>query len=376
MFLTISGATGFIGRRLLALYPPDQNSLVVLARKNPRLDPLIHYGHWDPVAGEPSRELLGRAEAVIHLAGEPVSQRWTPAVKAAIRDSRVLGTRHLVSAIGKLRHRPKTLVCASAVGIYGHRGEEVLTESAPPAAGFLPEVCTAWEAEADKAREHGLRVVKLRIGIVLGADGGALAAMAPLFRWGLGGGARQREAVDELDPRGRPGADDSVCRRKRSGLRGGERGGAASGDQRRVHPAVGRGAAPAGAAAGAGVWGEAGVWRDGADSVRLAARAAVGGAGGGFFLPLPGTAARFGRHFHLSACYPRGVMAIPNVKRFRITSPDGLNTATLMAVVPKGTDHDTFLKDASARFDWKAWNDQKASITKVRVGQQKQKKAK
>ncbi|MCA2968676.1 MAG: TIGR01777 family protein [Acidobacteriaceae bacterium] len=187
MFLTISGATGFIGRRLLALYPPDQHSLVVLARKNPRLDPLVHYGHWDPVAGEPSRELLQRSEAVIHLAGEPVSQRWTPAVKAAIRDSRVLGTRHLVSAIGKLRHRPKTLVCASAVGIYGHRGEEVLPESAPPASGFLPEVCTAWEAEADKAREYGLRVVKLRIGIVLGADGGALAAMAPLFRWGLGG---------------------------------------------------------------------------------------------------------------------------------------------------------------------------------------------
>jgi uncharacterized protein (TIGR01777 family) len=187
MFLTISGATGFIGRRLLSLYPPEQNSLVVLARKNPRLNPLIHYGQWDPTAAEPSRELVGRSEAVIHLAGEPVSQRWTPAVKAAIRDSRVLGTRHLVSAIGKLRHRPKTLVCASAVGIYGHRDDEVLAENAAPAAGFLPEVCTAWEAEADQAREHGLRVVKLRIGIVLGADGGALAAMAPLFRWGLGG---------------------------------------------------------------------------------------------------------------------------------------------------------------------------------------------
>jgi uncharacterized protein (TIGR01777 family) len=187
MFLTISGATGFIGRRLLSLYPPEQNSLVVLARKNPRLTPLIHYGQWDPAVGQPSRELLERSEAVIHLAGEPVSQRWTPAVKTAIRDSRTLGTRHLVSAIGKLRHRPKTLVCASAVGIYGHRGDEVLAENAAPAAGFLPEVCTAWEAEADQAREHGLRVVKLRIGIVLGADGGALAAMAPLFRWGLGG---------------------------------------------------------------------------------------------------------------------------------------------------------------------------------------------
>lgn len=187
MFLTISGATGFIGRRLLQLYPPDQNSLVVLARKNPRLDPLIHYGHWEPTAAEPSRELLQRSEAVIHLAGEPVSQRWTPAVKKAIRDSRVLGTRNLVSAIGKLRHRPKTLVCASAVGIYGNRGDEVLTESAKPASGFLPDVCADWEAEADKAKDLGLRVVKIRIGIVLGADGGALEAMVPLFRWGLGG---------------------------------------------------------------------------------------------------------------------------------------------------------------------------------------------
>jgi uncharacterized protein (TIGR01777 family) len=187
MFLTISGATGFIGRRLLQLYPPDQNSLVVLARKNPRLNPLIHYGHWDPAVAEPSRELLHRSEAVIHLAGEPVSQRWTPAVKTAIRDSRVLGTRNLVSAIGKMRHRPKTLVCASAVGIYGNRGDEVLAESAKPAKGFLPDVCADWEAEADKAREHGLRVVKIRIGIVLGADGGALEAMAPLFRWGVGG---------------------------------------------------------------------------------------------------------------------------------------------------------------------------------------------
>ncbi len=187
MFLTISGATGFIGRRLLQLYPAEQHSLVVLARKNPRLTPLIHYGHWDPTAGEPSRELLQRSEAVIHLAGEPVSQRWTPEVKKGIRDSRILGTRHLVSAIGKMRHRPKTLVCASAVGIYGDRGDHVLTEDAKPASGFLPDVCADWEAEADKAQEYGLRVVKIRIGIVLGADGGALASMAPLFRWGVGG---------------------------------------------------------------------------------------------------------------------------------------------------------------------------------------------
>lgn len=187
MFLTISGATGFIGRRLLNIYPPDKNSVIILGRKNPDLSPLFQFGHWNPTAAEPSRELLQRSEVIIHLAGEPVAQRWTPEAKNNIRDSRVIGTRNLVSAIGKLLHRPKTLICASAVGIYGDRGDEILLESAKAASGFLPDVCSAWEAEADRAIEHGLRVVKIRIGIVLGADGGALASMTPLFRAGVGG---------------------------------------------------------------------------------------------------------------------------------------------------------------------------------------------
>ena len=187
MFLTISGATGFIGRRLLNIYPPDKNSVIILGRKNPELSPLFQFGHWNPTAAEPSRELLQRSEVIIHLAGEPVAQRWTPEAKNSIRDSRVIGTRNLVSAIGKLLHRPKTLICASAVGIYGDRGDEILLESAKAASGFLPDVCSAWEAEADRAIEHGLRVVKIRIGIVLGADGGALASMTPLFRAGVGG---------------------------------------------------------------------------------------------------------------------------------------------------------------------------------------------
>ena len=187
MFLTISGATGFIGRRLLNIYPPDKHSVIILGRKNPDLSPLYQFGHWNPTAAEPSRELLQRSEVIIHLAGEPVAQRWTPEAKNSIRDSRVIGTRNLVSAIGKLLHRPKTLICASAVGIYGDRGDEILVESAKEASGFLPDVCSAWEAEADRAIEHGLRVVKIRIGIVLGADGGALASMTPLFRAGVGG---------------------------------------------------------------------------------------------------------------------------------------------------------------------------------------------
>jgi uncharacterized protein len=126
-------------------------------------------------------------DAVIHLAGEPVAQRWNDAVKARIRDSRVLGTRRLVDAIARVPHKPSVLVSASAVGIYGDRGNETLTEISAPGTGFLADVCRAWEAEADRAAQFGLRVVKLRLGIVLGKDGGALAQMLPPFRAFVGG---------------------------------------------------------------------------------------------------------------------------------------------------------------------------------------------
>jgi uncharacterized protein (TIGR01777 family) len=104
-----------------------------------------------------------------------------------MRDSRVLGTRALVDAIGCVQHKPKVLVCASAIGWYGDRGDEVLTESSTPGSGFLADVCRGWEAEAGRAAEFGLRVVKLRIGFVLGKDGGALAQMVPAFRAFVGG---------------------------------------------------------------------------------------------------------------------------------------------------------------------------------------------
>jgi uncharacterized protein len=187
MVITLTGATGFIGSRLLQLWPPDQHSLVVLSRGNPRFPKLIQTGQWDPAASEPDSKYLYRSEAVIHLAGEPVSQRWSADVKRRIRDSRVLGTRNLVAALGRLKSRPKVLVSASAIGIYGDRGDELLNENSPPAGGFLSEVCQEWEAEADLAGRHGIRVVKIRIGLVLGPDGGALAKLVPLFRWGLGG---------------------------------------------------------------------------------------------------------------------------------------------------------------------------------------------
>jgi uncharacterized protein (TIGR01777 family) len=130
--------------------------------------------------------LLG-AGAVIHLAGEPVAQRWNAEVKRRILSSRVQGTHSLVHALGAMPVRPGVLVCASAIGYYGSRGDEILPESAAPGGDFLSEVCSAWERAAQAAAELGLRVVSPRIGVVLDPAGGALAQMLPPFRVGLGG---------------------------------------------------------------------------------------------------------------------------------------------------------------------------------------------
>lgn len=143
---------------------------------------------WDPARELPPAEAFDGCEAVFHLAGEPVAEgRWTKAKKADIRDSRVEGTKHLVEAMRELERRPEVLVAASAVGIYGSRGNEVLAESAAAAEGFLADVCRAWEAEARAAEDLGMRVVTIRIGLVLGAQGGALARMLPLFKLCAGG---------------------------------------------------------------------------------------------------------------------------------------------------------------------------------------------
>jgi uncharacterized protein (TIGR01777 family) len=129
-------------------------------------------------------------DAVIHLAGENVGARWTAARKRRIRDSRIRGTRVLTEALARVRHRPRVLVSASAIGIYGNRGDEVLTENSPPneaVPDFLMEVAEAWEAAADPARAAGIRVVHPRFGLVLTPAGGALGKMLLPFRLGLGG---------------------------------------------------------------------------------------------------------------------------------------------------------------------------------------------
>jgi len=188
MQVALTGGTGFIGRALLRRLL-EQGHTVRLAgrRRPPDLDAPVAFSHWDVLAGGPPAEFLEGAEAVIHMAGEPVAQRWTAKAKARIRASRVEATRQLVQALAETAQRPRTLVCASAIGIYGARGDEWLSEDSPPGRGFLAELAQAWEMEARAAEAWGLRVVRLRIGVVLGPDGGALARMLPVFRLGLGG---------------------------------------------------------------------------------------------------------------------------------------------------------------------------------------------
>ncbi|MDE0264020.1 MAG: TIGR01777 family oxidoreductase [Bryobacterales bacterium] len=183
----VTGATGFVGRRLCKLLTSPR----ILTRAPEHVPPEFAQSacfRWDPARELPPAEAFDGCQAVFHLAGEPVAEgRWTKAKKANIRDSRVEGTKHLVEALRQLEHRPEVLVSASAVGIYGSRGDEVLAESATAAEGFLADVCRAWEAEALAAEDLGMRVVTIRIGLVLGAQGGALARMLPLFKLCAGG---------------------------------------------------------------------------------------------------------------------------------------------------------------------------------------------
>ncbi len=186
----VTGATGFLGPRLVS-----RLARPVVATRDPerarrllsgRADPEIRA--WDPDAGLLPADLFRGVDTIFHLAGEPVAgRRWSPAVKARIRDSRVLGTRRLVDAMAGETARPRVLVSASAVGYYGDRGDEILDESSPPGTDFLAQVCRDWESEALRARDLGIRVATVRIGIVLGRGGGALAKMLLPFRMGLGG---------------------------------------------------------------------------------------------------------------------------------------------------------------------------------------------
>jgi len=184
----VTGATGLLGRELLRHLPAPH----VLSRSPEAVGAATalpaQCWAWRADREPAPTAAFEEVEAVFHLAGEPVAQgRWTAAKKQRIADSRVLGTRNLVASIGNMLPRPRVLICASAVGYYGDRGDELLEEGSASGQGFLAEVCRAWEAEALEAEKHGVRVVLARLGMVLAPRGGALERMLLPFRLGLGG---------------------------------------------------------------------------------------------------------------------------------------------------------------------------------------------
>lgn len=188
MDITITGGTGFLGRRLAGRLLADGHTVHVIGR-SPKTGVAsgVRFSLWDAMEGEPPEDSLAGADAVVHLAGESVMQRWTPETKRRIRASRVDGATRLVASLSKMAKPPSVLVSASAIGLYGSRGDEVLTEASKPGTGFLAGVCRESEEAAGQAAALGVRVVKLRIGVVLGLGGGALAQMLWPFKMGAGG---------------------------------------------------------------------------------------------------------------------------------------------------------------------------------------------
>ena len=181
--VVVTGATGFIGSALVALLRAAGHTVLRLTRRPAGADDV----RWDPARGEIDAAALDDAEAVIHLAGENIGERWTDEQRRRILDSRVQGTALLARSFAALARPPRVFVSGSATGIYGDSGDREVDEHGAPGAGFLSEVVQAWEAAAEPARAAGLRVVHPRLGIVLHESGGALARMLPVFRLGVGG---------------------------------------------------------------------------------------------------------------------------------------------------------------------------------------------
>lgn len=181
--VAVTGASGLVGSALLPLLAAGGRRVTRCVRRAAKEGEVT----WDPQTGFDTAA-LGGVEAIVHLAGENIaSGRWTAAVKERIRTSRVQGTRTLCEGLARMQPRPQVLVCASAIGYYGDRGDEQLTEQSPCGAGFLANVVREWEAAAQPARDAGIRVVNLRFGVILSAKGGALAKMLLPFKLGAGG---------------------------------------------------------------------------------------------------------------------------------------------------------------------------------------------
>lgn len=186
MKILVVGATGLVGSALVPFLTTGGHTVYKLSRRNPNSDSKTIV--WDPTTGKiPAAELEG-FDAVIHLAGEGIAtRRWTPAQKEKIRDSRVGGTTLLAGALAKLTRKPKHFLCASAIGYYGNRGDEICAETSAPGTDFLADVCRDWEKATQPAAEAGIRVVNMRIGVVMSPHGGALEKMLTPFKMGVGG---------------------------------------------------------------------------------------------------------------------------------------------------------------------------------------------
>ncbi len=184
MDVAITGSSGLIGTALCRALEADGHRVRRIVRHSPAEGEVW----WDPETGRMDAHGLEGIDAAVHLAGEPIAKgRWNDKRKAAIRDSRVRGTTLLATTLASLADGPTALLSGSAIGYYGERGDQVLTEASPAGQGFFPDVCVAWEEAAAPARDAGIRVAHLRTGIVLDGHGGALAPMLPLFRFGVGG---------------------------------------------------------------------------------------------------------------------------------------------------------------------------------------------
>ena len=186
MRVAISGASGLIGRTLAESLTADGHTVLRMVRDRASAGPDDVY--WSVANREIDRDALATADAVVHLAGEPIgARRWTDEQKARIRDSRVIGTDLIATAMAEISDGPQTLLSGSAVGFYGDRGDEVLTEDAAPGEGFLASVTQQWEASADPARAAGIRVVHPRTGVVIAEDGALIEKVRLPFRLGVGG---------------------------------------------------------------------------------------------------------------------------------------------------------------------------------------------
>ncbi|MGB1584016.1 MAG: NAD-dependent epimerase/dehydratase family protein, partial [Solirubrobacterales bacterium] len=183
MKILVSGATGFIGKPLVAKLRERGDEVVTLTR-GPDSENAIH---WDLAAGELDPAVVGGFDAIVHLAGESIAGLWTAGKKRAIMDSRRDGTEMLATAAADASPKPGAFVSSSAIGFYGSRGDETLTEESENGEGFLAEVVKVWEDSAQPARDAGIRTVNLRLGLVLADGGGMMAKVKPLFKLGGGG---------------------------------------------------------------------------------------------------------------------------------------------------------------------------------------------